>query len=200
MSSAQSSVIEGSSTLLDVEETSFYNNIARAMSWSQTWTDKSLEKTPYDATTFIAAVSELEVDVLPLTWHPGMGEIGRGKSAQIQQSMVSFETQFAFKRFTFPGSEEPDEGQIIRAAMIEVSALSHPALKAHPNVLKMYGICWDIVGEKNLFRPVVVVEKSSLGDLGHFMSKNGNAVNGENRVELCADAIRAVATLHVNGS
>lgn len=200
MSSAQSSIVEGSTASLDVGETSFYNNMARALSWSQIWTNKSLEKTPYDATTFIAAVSELEVDVLPLTWHPGMGEIGRGKSAQIQQSVVGFETQFAFKRFTFPGSEEPDEGQIIRAAIIEISALSHPALQSHPNVLNMYGICWDIVGEKEVFRPVLVVEKSSLRDLGHFMAKNGNAVSGENRVELCADAIRAVVTLHVNGS
>ena len=184
----------------DMEETSFYNNMGRVMSWNRLWTDARLEEPPYDATTFIAAVSELEVDLIPLTWHSGMGEIGRGKSAQIQQSTVYHETQFAFKRFTFPGSEKPDEGQIIRAAMIEVSALSHPALRSHRNILKMYGVCWDIATAENLFRPVLVVEKSSLRDLGHFMSHQGIAVNGEDRVELCADVIRAVATLHVNGS
>ena len=183
----------------DLEETSFYDNMARAMAWSQLWTHTRLEETPYDATTFIAAVSELDVDVVPITWHAGMGEIGRGKSAQIQQSMANLDIQFAFKRFTFPGSEEPDEGQIIRAAMIELSALSHPALQAHRNFLKMYGVCWDIVTAEKLFRPVLVVEKSSLGDLGHFMSKHGNTVNGEDRVELCADVICAVATLHANG-
>ena len=200
MSSVQSSVTEGASTLPDMEETSFYNNMARLMTWNQRWTDARLEEPPYDATTFIAAVSELEVDLIPLTWQSGLGEIGHGKSAQIQQATVNLDTQFAFKRFAFPGSEEPDEGQIIRAAMIEVSDLSHPALRAHRNILKMYGICWAIATAENLFRPVLVVEKSSLRDLGHFMSHQGIAVNGENRVELCADVIRAVATLHVNGS
>ncbi len=170
------------------------------MSWSQLGTDARLEQIPYDATTFIAAVSELEIDYFPFTWHSGLGELGRGKTAQIHQSIVNLETQFAFKRFTFPGSEEPDEGQIIRAAMIEALILSHPALRAHHNILKMHGVCWDISTAENLFRPVLVVEKSSLGDLGRFMSEHGSAVDGENRVELCANIIDAVANLHVNGS
>lgn len=200
MSSLQCSTIEGGSKLPDFEETSFYNNLARLMSWSQPWTDARLEQISHDGTTFIVAVSELEVDIFPLTWHSGMGELGRGKTAQIKQSIVNLETQYAFKRFTFPESEEPDEGQIIRAAMIEALALSHPALRAHQNILNMHGVCWDISTAKNLFRPVLVVEKSSLGDLGHFMSEHGTAVDGEKRVELCADVIRAVANLHVNGS
>lgn len=170
------------------------------MSWSQPRTDPKLTRIPYDATTFIAAVSELEIDHFTFTWYSGMGELGRGKTAQIQQSIINLETEFAFKRFTYPGSEEPDEAQIIRAAMIEILALSHPALRDHPNILKLHGVCWDMSSSGKLFRPVLVVEKTSLGDLSHFMSRNGSAVDENNRVEMCADVIRAVANLHINGS
>ena len=200
MSSPQKSTKERRSSSPSSEETSFYNNLARLMSWSQPRTDPKHTRIPYDATTFIAAVSELEIDHFPFTWYSGMGELGRGKTAQIQQSIINLETEFAFKRFTFPGSEEPDEAQIIRAAMIEILALSHPALRDHPNTLKLHGVCWDMSSSGKLFRPVLVVEKTSLGDLSHFMSGNGSAVDGNNRVEMCADVIQAVANLHINGS
>ena len=200
MSSQQNPSIERRSSSPGSEETSFYDNLARLMSWSHPRTDTKIKLIPYDATTFIATVSELEIDHFPFTWYSGMGELGRGKTAQIQQSVINLETEFAFKRFTFPGSEEPDEAQIIRAAMIETLALSHPALRDHQNILKLHGFCWDISLSGNLFRPVLVVEKSSLGDLGHFMSEHGTAVDGDNRVEMCADVIRAVAHLHINGS
>ncbi|KAM0797076.1 kinase-like domain-containing protein [Usnea florida] len=199
MSSPPNPTIEGRSSPPVSEETSFYNNLARLMSWSQPQTNPKLKRIPYDATTFIAAVSELEIDHFPFTWYFGMGELGRGKTAQIQQSVINLETQFAFKRFTFPGSEEPNEAQIIRAALIETLALSHPALRDHPNILKLHGVCWDISSSGNLFRPVLVVEKTSLGDLGHFMSKHGSAIDGNTRVEMCADVIRVVANLHING-
>ena len=200
MSSPPNPNIERRSSPPVSEETSFYNNLARLMSWSQPRTDPKLKRIPFDATTFIAAVSELEIDQFPFTWYSGMGELGRGKTAQIQQSVINLETQFAFKRFTFPGSEEPDEAQIIRAALIEILALSHPALRDHPNILKLHGVCWDISSSGNLFRPVLVVEKTSLGDLGHFMSEHGSAIDGNTRVEMCADVIRVVANLHINGS
>ena len=170
------------------------------MTWSQPRTDPELKPIPYDTTTFIATVSELEIDDFSFTWFSGMGELGRGKTAQIQQSVINLETDFAFKRFTFPGSGEPDEAQIIRAAMIEILALSHPALRDHQNVLKLHGVCWDISSSRNLFRPVLVVEKSSLGDLGRFMSERGSAVDENARLEMCADVILAVANLHINGS
>ncbi|KAL9075020.1 MAG: hypothetical protein Q9161_001951 [Pseudevernia consocians] len=197
MSNSQYPTIERRSSSPSAEETSFYNNLARLMSWSQPRTDPKLKRILYDATTFIAIVSELEIDLFTFTWYSGMGELGRGKTAQIQQSVINLETEFAFKRFTFPGSEEPDEAQIIRAAMIEILALSHPALRDHQNILKLHGVCWEISSE-NLFRPVLVVEKTSLGDLGRFMSEHGSAVDGNTRVEMCVDVIRAVAILHIN--
>ena len=200
MSSRRNSTTEKSASSPSHEETSFYNNLARLMSWTQPQTDPNLKRIPYDATTFIAAVSDMEIDHFAFTWYSGMGELGRGKTAQIQQSVINLETEFAFKRFTFPGSLEPDEAQIIRAAMIETLALNHPALRDHQNILKLHGVCWDVSSSGNLFRPVLVVEKTSLGDLGHFMSKHGSTVDDNTRFEMCIDAIRAVAILHINGS
>ena len=107
MSGPQDSILREISKLPSDEETSFYDNIARLMSWTEPRTNVRLKRVPCDVTTFVAAVSELELDMFPLNWHSGMGELGRGKTAQVQQSMVNLETQFAFKRFTFPGSEEP---------------------------------------------------------------------------------------------
>ena len=170
------------------------------MYWSLPSSDTGSLKLHHDATTFIATISELEIDTFPLKWHSGMGELGRGKTAQIQQSAVNSETEFAFKCFTYPGVEQVDTDQVVRSAMKEVIALNHPALRAHKNILQMHGVCWDVATAQDLFQPVLVVEKSSLGDLGRFMSQYGNAVDGVNRVELCADVIRAVANLHVNGS
>lgn len=154
---------------------------------------------PYDMTTFIATALHHQVDILNLSWLPGLEELGRGGSAEIRQSIISLKTSFAFKRITFPDSEEEDEALIVYSAITELLILSHPALRAHRNIIGLEGICWDPSTELRPIRPVLVLERSGFGDLGRFMSKHADDLSPEDRIELCADIINAVYCLHQNG-
>ncbi|KAL8680134.1 MAG: hypothetical protein Q9186_003658 [Xanthomendoza sp. 1 TL-2023] len=154
---------------------------------------------PYDITTFLATALERDVDFVPIAWMPGLKPLGRGGTSWIRQSIVNLEASFALKQIQFPDTQNPDEADIIRAAIVELIVLTHPPIRSHLNVLNLEGLCWDASDTSRPTRPVLVLEKSELGDLGYFMSRLGDQVTPVNRVELCADIINAVAILHANG-
>lgn len=202
-SSSENSTSEPLSATSNSATTSFYRNIVpQITAWTQSpsFTAAESDRVPFDLATFFAVVSELKVENVPLTWHGGLGEVGRGATAQIQEAIITADHRFAFKRFSFPGSEGASERRTVQAAMIELLALSHPALRNHPNILRMYGVCQDMLTTNDVFQPALVVEKSVFGDLGVFMSQRGSYLDGNTRVELCADVIAAVAALHENGT
>ncbi|KAL8689078.1 MAG: hypothetical protein Q9218_005167 [Villophora microphyllina] len=181
-------------------ETSFYKKRDKLCSWSQPSSRRNPSLVPYDITTFIATAIERSVDFVPISFLPGLKPLGQGGTAQIQQSIINLEASFALKQINFPNAENPDEADIIRAAIVELIVLTHPGLSDHPNVLKLEGVCWDSSDLTRPFRPILITEKCSHGDLGAFMSKSGHKVTPGNRVEICADIINAVLSLHANGS
>ncbi|KAL8697682.1 MAG: hypothetical protein Q9224_002191 [Gallowayella concinna] len=167
--------------------------------WSQPPPTPNTPLIPYDITTFLATALERDVDFVPIAWMPGLKPLGRGGTSWIRQSIVNLEASFALKQIQFPDTQNPDEADIIRAAIIELIVLTHPPIRSHLNVLNLEGVCWDASDTSRPTRPVLVLEKSELGDLGYFMSRLGDQVTPVNRVELCADIINAVAILHANG-
>ncbi len=183
-----------------VSETSFYEREARFISWSGPAAGRGSQDVPYDITTFISTAIERGVDFVPITRMAGLKALGEGATAHVAQSMINLELSFALKYIQFPHSDNPNEADIIRVALVELLALTHPQVKNHPNILALECASWDFSDSRRPVRPILVIEKSALGDLGSFFSRFGNEVTPENRVEICADIINAVGCLHANGS
>ncbi|KAL8923162.1 MAG: hypothetical protein Q9172_003259 [Xanthocarpia lactea] len=179
-------------------ETSFYRRKGHLVSWAQSAPTASSSLIPYDVTTFIATAIEHEVDFVPISWMPGLHRLGRGGTAQIRQTIVSLQTSFAMKQIHFPDANDPDEADIIRAAIVELLVMTHRGLN-HPNLLRLEGVCWDMSDSTRPIRPVLITEKSALGDLNAFMVKSGSQTAADDRIEICAQVIDAIRALHANG-
>lgn len=184
----------------NVSETSFYGRQARLISWSRPTVSIGSLDVPYDITTFISTAVERGVDFVPISRMAGLKPLGGGATAHVAQTIINLESSFALKHIQFPDSDHPKETDIIRVATVELMVLTHPEVKKHPNILALEGATWDFSDSSRPVRPVLVTEKSTLGDLGTFFSKSGHEVAPENRVEICADIINAVACLHANGT
>ncbi|KAL8913129.1 MAG: hypothetical protein Q9171_002023 [Xanthocarpia ochracea] len=182
-----------------VTETSFYGRKARLVSWSCSAASTSSPDILYDTTTFIATAIERGVDFVQVGRLPGLKPLGEGATACIAQSIINLESSFALKHIQFPDLDDASEADVIRFATIELLVMTHPEVKEHFNILALEGVAWDFSDSSRPIRPILMTEKSALGDLCTFFSKLGNDVTPENRVEICADIINAVACLHANG-
>ncbi len=69
-----------------------------------------------------------------------------------------------------------EEIQTWRVLLAEISILSHPTIRRHPNVVNIEGICWDVTADEGKVWPVLVSEKTGHGDLKRFMTK-GAGIN-----------------------
>ena len=111
-------------------------------------------------------------------------------------------TSFAFKRmnsewmealYEAPRIEEIKAG--MRSLICEIAILGHPEIRRHPNIVSIQGICWDVLPSGNVW-PVIVLEKSRLGDLEHFVhSKRGMPMSIHHRMKLCADVVVALGDM-----
>lgn len=152
------------------------------------------EKRPaiVDIISYLAIAVAWQVDIIPYTWLPNLGHIGRGQSGTIQQSIANLQTSFAFKTF---------DGLTVEAAFEEASSeihiLGNPTIREHPNIIHLEGICWNILPKGEIL-PVLVFEKTDLGNLSNFMELNSvDPPPITTRLRLSVDVIRAVCKLHL---
>ena len=159
---------------------------------------------PYNLITFLAIAQKLDIDFLPITWPTALSQIGAGSTAEIRQSPLSVHLSFAFKiEKDTKCVDEMDESQrpakitsLFKILTSEISVLGHPAIREHPNINPLLGICWDILPSGRVW-PVFVFEKAALGDLASFAaSKEGKDMSFETRLKLCVDVVTAVRDLH----
>lgn len=164
------------------------------VSYSATYLpDPSLEY-PLDLIAFLAAAQWRGIDLLPITWQPALDTAGRGATAEIQQSIINLSLTLAFKRFLF----SPDSGTY-RAIITELCILGHPAVKEHPNIIKLLGVCWDVVSEDEI-RPVLVFEKTKHGNLNEFVvSEEARLLSSEQWLNLYTGIANAIVTMHSCG-
>lgn len=143
----------------------------------------------------LAAAQALDVDFLPLTWHPELDVIGEGATAEVRQRRVNRQKSFAFKR---PKPHSRDRNiDILLALVSEVTILGNPSIKHHSNVLGIEGLCWDVTGENETVWPVLVFEKADMGDLKTFISSaNGGFLNFQERLNICLEVGLAVRDMH----
>ncbi|CAD6584160.1 MAG: hypothetical protein ASARMPRED_001618 [Alectoria sarmentosa] len=130
-----------------------------------------------DLVTFLAVVQRNRLDLLPFTWSP------------------TLDTSFAFKRF-WPPMGMSSEDTFFRVLVSEISVLGHPLVKTHPNILALYGICWDVLPEGMVW-PVLVFEKASMGNLKEFIrSDEGKSITFADKLKICADVSAGIRDMH----
>jgi len=157
-----------------------------------------------DFISFLAIAQKLEIDLLSVTWQPALESIGEGATAEIRQSLISLQTSFAFKRIRPSTSSQEAKRRAFQALVTEISILGLPEIRRHPNIVRIEGICWDVLKEEEeedvVVWPVLVFEKSQYGDLDQFMrAAEGRATNLEDRLQLCSGIASAVAEMHFHG-
>ncbi|KAI1096930.1 hypothetical protein F5B19DRAFT_435203 [Rostrohypoxylon terebratum] len=131
----------------------------------------------------------LGVPILPITWNPMLDKLGEGLTSEVNQVLVSIQSSFAFKRTVGPIDRS------YRALQSEMTVLSHPHIRNHPNILQLQGLCWDF-SHRTQIRPVMVFEKIFRGSVMRFMELEGQNMTMTQRQSLCADITRAVRLLH----
>ena len=169
---------------------------------SATLASAAATNTPYDLLTFLGIAQSLNIDFLPITWDAEQASIGQGGTAEINQSSVSLETAFAFKRLSPVDSalSEAQHTTIFKTLIAEISVLGHRSVRANGNINRLEGICWDIEPESERVWPVFVFEKTQHGDLKTFMEHGaGTSLDMRNRLRLCAEVATGVSHLHMNG-
>jgi hypothetical protein len=140
------------------------------------------EENDYDLVTILALAQRLHVNILPLTWQAALGSLGQGGQSIVNQALVIMGSSLAFKRFKPPRSGFP----ILRDAGREMVMLAHPAIRNHPFVVRLEGICWDIRSVFEIW-PVLVFQKSPLGNLHEFMiTGKGQDLAISDRLALCS--------------
>ena len=148
----------------------------------------------YDFIAILGLAQRLHTPFLPITWQAGLGHIGEGGQARINQALANIQTSFAFKHFDHPDSDP------FQRTIQEMAVLSHAAVQEHAHIVKLEGICWDIPSEHDVW-PVLVFQKTHLGDLQRFarLKKFENLLM-EDRLNLCTDIGIAIRDMHHNGN
>ena len=154
----------------------------------------------YDFLDFLGVAQSLKIDFLPITWQPALDKVGEGGTAVIRQALINLQMSFVFKRLKHPRSAR-EEIRNLRALVAEISILGHPAIRYHPNVANLEGICWDIIHGGEKVWPVLVFKKTPCGDLNRFMTSGpGKELDSKNRIDILFDVALAVRDLHATGT
>lgn len=150
-----------------------------------------------DLISFLETAQWLDVDLLSISWQPALDTVSFGGTSEIFQSLVDVKTSFAFKR----GSEDFSKDQarhIYQNLKSEITILGHPVVRVHSNVSKLVGVCWDIQHKDGMVYPVLVSEKTDIGDMVAFKnSPEGTALPISEKLALCTQVAEALDFLHV---
>ena len=128
-----------------------------------------------------------------------LGGIGQGGQATISQALATVQIRVAFKRFRDNLTGNSDDDKPFQAIVKEIIMLSHHAIRDHPYVATLEGICWDIPGDGNQIWPVLIFEKTEFGDLYDFAKTGrGSALSTQEKLGLCTDIGIAIRDMHTN--
>ena len=186
MTYQSSTVLSGSGLSTSGCKTTTFGWSARPVRASEQYAD-------YGFLAVLGLSQRLYVPFLPITWQAARGELGMGGQAEINQSRIDPHVSFAFKIFT--NRHQDICGEIAQ----EMAVLRHPVVREHEHVVKLEGICWDFPEDDHV-SPVLVFQKSHLGDLYQFVSSERfGHLSTEDRISLCIDVGIAIRDMHHNG-
>lgn len=151
----------------------------------------------YDFVSVLQAAQLCSLDLLPISWLQALGSLGDGGTANLNQSYLNLQLSFAFKRLVFLATGGTGESKIFQVLVSEILALSHPAMRAHPNIVKVLGISWEIDQNSHRVWPVLVFAKTQFGDLHGFMNtETGRNLTFIERLDFCVAIGSALHTTH----
>lgn len=155
--------------------------------------EKPLPKEHFDLISFLSVAQSTQTDFLPITWHSALQLLGEGGEAEVSQSLVDLQTNFAFKRT----KDRTDRDKSFEALIAALLVLQNPTFRRHPNISKLIGVCWEVEHESGDIWPVLVSERAPLGDLRQFLdSEQGCSMPVEDRIRLCIDVLSGIEALH----
>jgi hypothetical protein len=149
-----------------------------------------------DLLSLLTVVQACDVELLPITWQPGLELLGRGGTARVSQSQVHRQLAFAYKRME---TVRPRPFASSYQYMIsEILALKAPLVTGHPNIINLEGVCWEIENEEAL--PVLIFPKAAHGNLRAFVeSQLGRTLSLDDRITLSVDIAKGIMALHDSG-
>lgn len=148
---------------------------------------------------FLATAQALRIEFLPITWDIGGDDFGIGATAVLEQALVTVDTSFAFKTFRERSlAENRSERDTFQILIHEIIMLSQSFMRQHTNIAQLQGICFEISPDDDKPWPVLVFEKSHLGDLWNFRKRTGRNLTVGERLGICADITRVVIAMHAN--
>lgn len=151
-----------------------------------------------DLITFLGELQRHEIALLPITWEPGLGMLGDGATARVAQSLVNKQTSLAYKRVFRRLDGDFD---LYKRLSTELAILSFPPFRNHPNIVRLEGVCWEVLAGDVDILPVFVFEAANCGDLDSFMhSERGAASTIEARFRLCIQMSDTLAVMYSYGS
>lgn len=163
-----------------------------------------------DLITFLAAAQKYNVEFVPVVWQEALGLLGKGGTADINQLMLHthgydpqkksrpVDMSFAFKRVSEYQSEGgvTESSNLYEVLTMELVVLSQQAIRNHPNIVDLEGICWEITDTNRIY-PVLLFEKGNWGDLGYFaMGLSGDYCTFNAKLGFCVDIARALQIMH----
>ena len=152
--------------------------------------------TKYNLLSFLACAQALKVPILSKTWQSTQKAVRTGGTSRIEEAQVNASTNIVFKRIKESEKHEKSEAEIFQMLTTEIVVLAHERIRAHENIVQLQGIGWDISLDRKAW-PVLIFEKSPLGDLSDFMaSQKGRALSIHQRAELGLDIADAVVDMH----
>lgn len=156
-----------------------------------------------DFVSFLANAQCEGVDILPITWQPALENVGKGGTAQINQSIINARLNFIFKRTNISPLIRQDSGTdslTYHALISELRVLRSRLIRDHPNIVQLQGICWEVISDPQTVRPVLVFEKAHFGDMKAFMESNlGESLSLEERIQLIVALASALLLMHSRG-
>jgi hypothetical protein len=158
-----------------------------------------------DLIRLLAIANALKVEILPLTWQPGLETLGQGGTGSVNQSYVNDRVSFALKRFRRVNPNPQLTDRKFRSlqfdAMIsEMVVLRYPEVYAHPNVVRLEGICWEVVRPSGEVWPVLVFQKAELGDLRRALTlPEAKDIDLDMKIAICGDVAKALRIMHQCG-
>lgn len=179
---------------ISISERPSYWEYWRSASGAEVRTEM-VEPNRFNFLSFLATAQALGIEFLNIAWDAARGVVGTGGTSRIHQALLNLDTSLAFK--TYHRRNQADEQQEFCTLINEITVLSQPFVRGHPNIAQLQGICWDISPDDKPW-PVLVFEKSHLGDLHHFARHGGRDMTFHERLKLCVDIGRAVADMHSN--
>ena len=156
----------------------------------------SSTKSQHNLLSFLATAQALRIELLPITWQSARPQLGGGATSSINEALADLHTSFIFKRIR--GSEKREESNegIFGVFTNEIKILCSPSIRENQHFAQLQGICWDIENDGRVW-PVLLFEKSHLGDLCSFMdTPAGQNLRIDERLKICIDIGKALSALH----